>query len=148
LEQKVQRRAALSGESVDKVRKNIEEEAKRRRYGIEFFESRGRVFYEPGYGNGLHRIARLNKFHPFFEFFYARLATLDPIARQTIDLLLLTLADAELSARGQEQGDEGDELRHMYETQPAKAPGHDPCPGPSHHLAELGRHVLERHLHA
>jgi hypothetical protein len=117
LEEEIQRRADLSGESVDKVRKTIEEEAKRKRYAIEFFESRGGVFYEPGYGNGLQRVARVNKLHPFFEVFYARLATLDPVARNTVDLLLLALADAELAAGGQVEGDEGDELRHMYETQ-------------------------------
>jgi hypothetical protein len=103
--------------SLDEVRKNIEDEAKRKRYAIEFFESRGGVFYEPGYGNGLQRVARVNKLHPFFEVFYARLATLDPIARNTVDLLLLALADAELAAGGQEEGDEGGELRRMYETQ-------------------------------
>lgn len=117
LQQEVERRAALTGVSLDEVRKNIEDEAKRKRYAIEFFESRGGVFYEPGYGNGLQRVARVNKLHPFFEVFYARLATLDPIARNTVDLLLLALADAELAAGGQEEGDEGGELRRMYETQ-------------------------------
>ncbi len=118
LEDEIQRRTEVSGESEAKVREAVEIEAKRKRYAIEFFDARGGVFYEPGYGNGLQRVARINKLHPFFEVFYARLAALpDPLARQTVDLLLLSLADAELAAGGQEEGDEGEELRRMYETQ-------------------------------
>lgn len=98
-------------ESVQKALKAVEEEAKRHKFAIEFFESKGGVFYEPSLGNGLQRIARINKLHPFYEVFYSRVAALeDPIARHALLVLLLTLADAELSA-------DDEILRGMYETQ-------------------------------
>jgi hypothetical protein len=99
-----------TGQSVDKAREAIEDEAKRKKYAVEFFESRGGVFYEPSLGNGLQRIARINKLHPFYEVFYSRVAAMDdPIARHSIIVLLLTLAESELMA--------DDVLREFYETQ-------------------------------
>lgn len=100
-----------TGESIEKAMKAVEEEARRKKFDVEFFEARGGVFYEPGLGNGLQRIARINKLHPFYEVFYSRVAALDdPIARHAIIVLLLALADAELSA-------EDEVLKAMYETQ-------------------------------
>ncbi len=64
-ERAIQDLVEKTGESVDKARKAIEDEAKREKYSIEFFESRGGVFYEPSLGNGLQRLARINKVHPF-----------------------------------------------------------------------------------
>ena len=55
----------------------------------------------PSFGTGLQRVAKINKLHPFFGLFYARLAGLeDPRPRQVVDLLLLALAQAELKAEG------------------------------------------------
>jgi len=101
LERAVNDRSQSTGESPDQAAKAIEDEAKRKRYAIEFFESEGGVFYMPSFGTGLQRVAKINKRHPFFELFYARLAALqDPRARQVVDLLLLALAQAELKAEG------------------------------------------------
>ncbi len=109
-DQAIQEIVEKTGESVDKARKAIEDEAKRKKYAIEFFESRGGVFYEPSLGNGLQRVARINKLHPFYEVFYSRIATMeDPVARHAIIVLLLTLAESEL------MGDEV--LKEFYETQ-------------------------------
>mgnify|MGYP002623169714 FL=1 len=104
-------RAQVTGESIEKARKAIEAEAKRKRYAIGFFEAEGGVFYKPDLGNGLQRVALINKLHPFYQVFYTRLAIIqDQFARQAVDLLLLALADAELAA-------EDEELAAMYETQ-------------------------------
>ena len=66
--------------------------------------------YEPSLGNGLQRIARINKLHPFYEVFYSRVAAMeDPVARHSLIVLLLTLAESELMA--------DEVLREFYETQ-------------------------------
>jgi hypothetical protein len=110
LEKAIQERVELTGESVEKARKAIEEEAKRKRFKIDFFEADGGVFYRPTLGNGMQRVVMLNKLHPFFTVFYSRLAQVpDPIALQTTQLLLMMLADAELVAE--------EELSVMYQTQ-------------------------------
>lgn len=101
LESAVETRSQSTGESLEEATKAIEEEARRKRYAIEFFESEGGVFYVPSFGTGLQRVARINKCHPFFQFFYGRLAALpDPRPRQVVDLMLLALAQAELKAEG------------------------------------------------
>jgi hypothetical protein len=110
-DQAIQDLVEKTGESVEKARKAIEDEARRKRYAVEFFESRGGVFFEPSLGNGLQRVARINRLHPFYEVFYSRVAAMDdPVARQAIIVLLLTLAEAELSA-------EDETVRGVYETQ-------------------------------
>ena len=101
LERAAQDRSRTTGETVEQAAKAIEEEANRKRYAIDFFESEGGVFYMPSFGTGLQRVAKINKLHPFFGLFYARLAALeDPRPRQVVDLLLLALAQAELKAEG------------------------------------------------
>ena len=101
LERAAQDRSRTTGETVEQATKAIEEEANRKRYAIDFFESEGGVFYMPSFGTGLQRVAKINKLHPFFGLFYARLAGLeDPRPRQVVDLLLLALAQAELKAEG------------------------------------------------
>ena len=96
-DQAIQDLVEKTGESVEKARKAIEDQARRKKYAIEFFESRGGVFYEPSLGNGLQRVARINKLHPFYEVFYSRVAAMeDPVGRHAIIVLLLTLAESEL----------------------------------------------------
>jgi hypothetical protein len=110
MEKAAQERHELTGESIDKAKKAIEQEAKRKRYKIEFIDADGGAFYRPTRGNGMQKVVQVNKAHPFFTVFYSRLAEVsDPIALQTVNLLLLALADAELC------GDE--DLEAMYRTQ-------------------------------
>jgi predicted nucleic acid-binding protein len=105
LERSAHERSRSTGESVEQAAQAIEEESKRKKYAIDFFESEGGVFYMPSFGTGLQRVARINKRHPFFSLFYARLAALeDPRPRQVADLLLLALAQAELKAEGIKKG--------------------------------------------
>src|SRR5262249_54955345 len=61
LEQTVQTRSQSTGESIEQATKAIEDEARRKRYAIEFFESEGGVFYVPSFGSGLQRVAKINK---------------------------------------------------------------------------------------
>ena len=109
MDKAVKERVELTGESVDKAKKAIEQDAKRKRYRIDFFDGDGGVFYKPSYGNGMQRVVSLNTAHPFFTVFYSRLGEIsDPIALQTVNLLLMALADAELAA--------DEELETMYQT--------------------------------
>jgi len=106
----VQRRMEETHRPEVEVIKALEEEAKRKRYAIGFFRSEGGVFYRPDFGNGMQRVAQINVAHPFFTGLYSRLGTLpDPHARQTVDVLLLALAKAELEADAN--------LKHVYEHQ-------------------------------
>jgi hypothetical protein len=99
-----------TGESLEKAKKAIEAEAARKKYAVEYFESKGGVFFEPDLGNGLQRVAKINKLHPFYQVFYSRLAEMeDPIARHSVVLLLLALTDAELMSGG--------DMRAFYESQ-------------------------------
>jgi hypothetical protein len=101
LDRAVKSRSQSTGESLEQAAKAIENEARRKRYAIEFFDSEGGVFYMPSFGTGMQRVAKINRRHPFFELFYGRLAALqDPRPRQVVDLLLLALAQAELRADG------------------------------------------------
>ena len=101
LQEEIERRVTEEGATPDEAKEAIEREAKKKRYGIGFFDSDGGVFFRPTSGNGLQTVAEINKQHPFFESFYARLIELgDPRARQAVDLLLLALARAEMSAEG------------------------------------------------
>jgi hypothetical protein len=99
-----------TGQTRDEAEEAVKREAKRKRYAIKFFESEGGVFYKPDLGNGLQRIAMINKCHPFFKGFYASLVgSGNSKARQAVDLLLLALAKSEL------EGD--DNLKRIYEHQ-------------------------------
>ena len=91
-EEAIQEIVEKTGGSIEKARQAIEEEARRKKYAIEFFESRGGVFFEPGLGNSLQHVTRINRLHPFYEVFYSRVAAMDdPVARHAIIVLLLTL---------------------------------------------------------
>jgi hypothetical protein len=87
----------------DEVKKRTRETGQGRdEVEVDFFDVPGGVFFEPGYGNGLQRVARVNKAHPFFKFFYGELINLpNPRPRQAMDLLLIALARSELKARDQ-----------------------------------------------
>lgn len=93
----VEEKVKESGQTRDEAEEAVKREAKRKKYAIKFFESDGGVFYKPDFGNGLQRIAMINKLHPFFTAFYSQLnGTGNSKARQVVELLLLALAKAEL----------------------------------------------------
>lgn len=103
--------------TLDDAKAAIEEEARAKRYAIAFFEAEGGVFFRPAYGNGLQRVAQINKQHRFFADCYSRLARLeDPKPRQVVDLLLLALAQAELQSDGPKR------ITYEHERQAAWSP--------------------------
>lgn len=90
-----------TGKTRDEVEEALREQALRKKYAIQFFNSEGGVFYKPGFGNGLQRVAWVNTAHPFFKVFYTEIAKSgNPRARQAVDMLLLALARAELKTKG------------------------------------------------
>ncbi len=99
-----------TGQTRDEAEEAVKREAAKKKYAIQFFDAEGGVFYMPDFGNGLQRVAKINRAHPFFKSFYADLVKLPhPQARQAVDLILLALAKAELEAGG--------DVKRMYEHQ-------------------------------
>jgi len=94
--------AAVSdaAEVADAALAAVEEEARRNRFFIATFRSEGGVVYRPSLGNGHQIGVEVNTAHPFFTSFYVGLKA-NPRARYAIDLLLLTLAKAEVEADGE-----------------------------------------------
>ncbi|MBI1916467.1 MAG: ATP-binding protein [Planctomycetes bacterium] len=100
-EKAVDEKVKETGKPRDVVEEALQEEAQRKKYAIKFFNSEGGVFYKPGFGNGLQRVAWINTDHPFFKVFYTEISKCgSPRARQVVDLLLLALAKAELQTEG------------------------------------------------
>jgi len=88
--------------SEDTLAEEIEEEAKKKPFGVGFFSSEGGVFMKPDIGNSMQEKAMINTDHPFFQTVYTRLVELgDPMPRQAVDLLLIALAKAELATTGE-----------------------------------------------
>ena len=84
---------------VEVAQKAIEEDARKRRYLVDFFAAEGGVFMRPGQGNGLQIAAEINKSHPFFGVFYSAVLQMgEERVRSALDVLLFALAEAELKA--------------------------------------------------
>jgi hypothetical protein len=110
-EEAVHERMKMHQETEEDARKAVDEENKRKKFGIDFFDERTGVFYHPDLGKGAQVIAMINRQHPFFKTFYSKLAEAEnPFPRYVVDLLLLTLAHAELFA-------DTKETAKMYENQ-------------------------------
>ena len=100
-EETVSEKVKETGKPRDEIEEALKKEAQQKKYAIKFFSSEGGVFYKPGFGNGLQRVAWVNTEHPFFKVFYTEIAKSgNPRARQVVDLLLLSLAKAELKTEG------------------------------------------------
>src|SRR6266478_2619875 len=92
-----QRRAEITQEDVEDVRTALDEEAKRRPVRIDFFDEVNGPFYKPEWV-GLQLVVWINRKHPFYAMCYGELLNLTGgyKAKQALDVLLLTLAKAEL----------------------------------------------------
>jgi len=99
ISKEVKKRAQKEQIPEDEAAKAIEADALQKPYKIEYFESEGGPFFKPSHGNGLQKVAMINKKHPFFENFYSQLV-LDKNAKAVgaIDLMLVGMADYELGA--------------------------------------------------
>jgi hypothetical protein len=91
------RRAEITQQSIEVVRAAIDEEAKRRPVRIDFFDELTGPFYKPEWV-GLQLVVWINRKHPFYAMCYGELLSLTGgyKAKQALDVLLLTLAKAEL----------------------------------------------------
>jgi hypothetical protein len=99
LEQEAESRAATGAGSIEEARAALEHEARLRPYRIEFSDNSHAPFYEPDW-RGAQIVVRLNRKHPFFRVLYGDLARVHGAAKakESVDLLLITLAKAELTA--------------------------------------------------
>lgn len=111
-EAKAGEHARINQSSIEHARKAIEEEAKRRPYVVDFYDEPRGPFLKPEWRSGHQVAALVNRSHPFFQTLYGPLLDLPNAAeaKQALDVLLLTLARAELSI-------EDDQCALWYEAQ-------------------------------
>lgn len=96
---------------VAEVRAEMEREQKKRPYRFEYFSAEHAPFFEPLWLGG-QIVIRLNERHPFYEVIYKRLLETPATrkAKEGLDLLLIALAKAEVTA-------DDDEMADWYEGQ-------------------------------
>lgn len=111
-ENKIEERVTVTNESREEAIKALETERKRRPYKVEYFDNVGGAFYEPELGAYGQIVVKINRKHPFFLSAYGTLLAIDGglKAKESIDLLLIALAKAELTA-------EHVLTQQLYETQ-------------------------------
>lgn len=92
--------------AIEDARKALEREAKRRRYRVEYADMGHGPFYEPLWSDK-QIVVKVNREHPFFTVLYGDLATLagGGRAKESVDLLLVALARAELNEPDEEMAD-------------------------------------------
>ena len=90
----VERASQISGKSLDEAAKAVEEEARRRKYRIDYFDDPRGPFYRPEWENGLVVVVWVNRAHPFYQTLYTAPKT--KFVKEGLDLLLIALADSEL----------------------------------------------------
>jgi hypothetical protein len=98
LEQKAKQHAKVNKTSIDSARKALEEQAKHRPYVIDFYDEPKGPFYKPEWQTGGQVAVLINREHAFFQTLYGPLLKLThgSEAKQALDVLLITLARAEL----------------------------------------------------
>ena len=103
-EKKIQNRAKSTGQSIEDMREAAEKEAKRRQYKIDYYNSEDGPFYKPEWDNS-QIVVWINRLHPFYQVVYGDLLRLlgGERALQAINVLLIALAKAELTADEQIQ---------------------------------------------
>jgi hypothetical protein len=99
LDATVKQEQERTGATLEQARKVVEERAKASEFEIKFEEIPGGPFYRADYGAGIQVVVWINKKHPFFEDFYARLSGDNAMmGRNAINLLLIALAQCEVRA--------------------------------------------------
>ena len=96
-----QKRAEVTGKSVEEAEKALKQEAQQRPYLIEYFDDQYGPFYKPAYNeeNALQVVVYINRLHPFYEGLYT--ANMSSQAREGLNLFLICLARAELKAENE-----------------------------------------------
>lgn len=109
---RVSKEAERTQKPLEEVRQALLAEAKRKPYQIVYEDSKHGPFYEPEWGDPGQIHVKLNRSHPFYAEIYSKIVSLnggDEI-KDGIDILLLTLARAELTS-------EDKDMRDWYEAQ-------------------------------
>lgn len=98
LEQQAKRNAKVNKTSIDAARKALEDQAKQRPYVIDFYDEPKGPFYKPEWQTGGQVAVLINREHAFFQALYGPLLKFAQgnQAKQALDILLITLARAEL----------------------------------------------------
>lgn len=111
-EEKIDERVKVTNETRDEAIKALKDERNRRPYIITYFNDFSGAFYEPELGANGQVVVKINRVHPFFQAVYGTLLTIEggSKAKESIDLLLIALAKAELTT-------EHKTTKLLYETQ-------------------------------
>ncbi|MBB3890550.1 hypothetical protein GGQ61_001267 [Phenylobacterium haematophilum] len=98
LEQQAKDQAKVNKTSIDSARKALEDQAKQRPYVIDFYDEPKGPFYKPEWQTGGQVAVLINREHAFFQALYGPLLKFAQgnQAKQALDVLLITLARAEL----------------------------------------------------
>ena len=116
LEQQAKQQAKVNKTSIESARKALEDQAKQRPYVIDFYDEPKGPFYKPEWQTGGQVAVLINREHAFFQALYGPLLKFAQgnQAKQALDVLLITLARAELVI-------EDDTCAAWYETQREQA---------------------------
>lgn len=98
LEQLAKQQAKVTKTSIESARKALEDQAKQRPYVIDFYDEPKGAFYRPEWQTGGQIAVLINREHAFFQALYGPLLKFAQgnQAKQALDVLLITLARAEL----------------------------------------------------
>lgn len=98
LEQQAKQQAKVTKTSIESARKALEDQAKQRPYVIDFYDEPKGPFYKPQWQTGGQVAVVINRQHAFFQALYGPLLKFSQgnQAKQALDVLLITLARAEL----------------------------------------------------
>ena len=98
LEQQAKHQAKVTKTSIESARKALEDQAKQRPYVIDFYDEPKGPFYKPEWQTGGQVAVLINREHAFFQALYGPLLKFAQgnQAKQALDVLLITLARAEL----------------------------------------------------
>lgn len=116
LEQQAKQQAKVTKTSIESARKALEDQAKQRPYVIDFYDEPKGPFYKPEWQTGGQVAVLINREHAFFQALYGPLLKFAQgnQAKQALDVLLITLARAELVI-------EDETCASWYETQREQA---------------------------
>jgi hypothetical protein len=102
LKERARALAKERGGDLSSAEEAVRQQAKRKKYRIEFFEAEYGPAWEPVW-NGRQVVVKINKAHEFFQEIYGSLLTLSGgrKVKEGIDLLLITMSRAELRSEDQ-----------------------------------------------
>ncbi len=102
-EQKAQELAAATQRSIEEAREALKAQQKIQRYRVDYVDDENGPFYLPVW-EGVSVVVGVNKKHPFFQSVYGTLLQSEGglLAKEAVDLLLITLAREELRTKNSE----------------------------------------------